>query len=73
MNFIKDVTVITAQGVKVYNVGDMIENEEVQTIEQRPLYFQGDPFEHYVGLSKNGEMLFSINCTVPCAVTYFPK
>lgn len=73
MNFISQVTIITVQGVKTYQVGDNIGGRKIHTIEKRPLYFQGDSFDHYVGLSEDGQMLFSVNCTVPCDVTYIPK
>lgn len=73
MNFISQVTIVTAQGVKSYHVGDLVDRKKIHTIEQRPLYFQGDPFDHYVGLSEDGEMLFSVNCNIPCDVTYIPK
>lgn len=71
MQFIKSVTLINIQGVKIYRVGDQVENNIIHTIEQRPLYFQGDPFDHYVGLTAEGKMLFSVNCLVPCDVVYF--
>lgn len=73
MNFISQVTIITVQGVKSYNVGDNIGGRKIHTIEQKALYFQGDPFDHYVGYAETGDMLFSVNCTVPCDVTYIPK
>lgn len=73
MQFIKSVHVITVQGVKSYNIGDKIDGKSIHTIEKRALHFQGDPYDHYIGISEDGQLLFSVNCLIPCDVTYLTK
>jgi hypothetical protein len=68
---ILSVTVVVSQGAKVYAVGDTMPNGKViERINQADLHFTGDPYDHYCGLASDGEMLFSINCLVPCVVEY---
>lgn len=67
---IGQITIITTAGAKSYRVGDMIDGERVDKIAQGELYFQGDPFDHYIGRADSGTMLFSINCLVPCVIEY---
>jgi len=68
----KEVTIITAQGVKSYRVGDKMfgTNEVIAEIKKQGLYFTGDPFDHYCGFDKDGKMIFSVNCLAPCEVIY---
>lgn len=66
----KKVTIITAQGVKSYEVGEHLRNGIIDVIKSSSLYFNGDPFDHYCGYDASGKMLFSINCLVPCEVEY---
>lgn len=66
---IKSVRAVTAQGPGcLYEVGTEIVRIQINT-----LHVQGDPYDHYCGYSANDEMLFSINCLVPCEVTYAPS
>jgi hypothetical protein len=67
---IKDLNIITAQGAKSYYVGQSVNNEIVDKIEEGMLYFTGDPFSHYIGYNKDGKMLFSVNCLAPCEIEY---
>ena len=68
----KQITIVTTQGVSIYRVGQKMLGGEaiIERIEIKPLYFTGDPFDHYCGFDKDGNMLFSINCLVPCEVIY---
>lgn len=64
------VTIVTTQGVKSYQVGDMIYGTRIDSIRRADLLFQGDPFDHYIGYADSGAILFSVNCLVPCIVEY---
>lgn len=56
---------------KTYRVGDtMMNGEVIAKIILVELHFTGDPYDHYAGYNKDGEMLFSVNCLCPCDVTY---
>ena len=30
----------------------------------------GDPEDHYLGYNDKGEVIFSVNCLIPCVITY---
>lgn len=68
----KELTIITAQGVKSYVVGRKIPGTDdvIDNIKIKQLYFTGDPYDHYCGFNKDGKMLFSVNCLCPCEVIY---
>lgn len=67
---IKQITIITNQGVKIHEVGNELDNNKIVEIKISDLWFRGEPYEHYCGYDSNGKMLFSINCLVPCEVVY---
>jgi hypothetical protein len=68
---IQSVTIVTTAGGKSYAIGDTIQNAgKITRIKVDDLHFQGDPYSHYIGYGENGEMLFSVNCYVPCVVEY---
>lgn len=70
---IKELTIITSQGVKTYRVGNTMPSEidrVVDSIQIESLYFQGDPYEHYCILDKNGDRMAAINCLAPCEIIY---
>ena len=69
---IKELNIITAQGVKTYRVGKNlpIENNIIAEIKKGCLWFNGDSFNHYIGYDYKGKMLFSVNCIAPCEVVY---
>ena len=67
---IKEVTIVTAQGVKAHTLGEFFNVGIITDIKISQLWFQGDPYDHYCGYDLNGTMLFSINCLVPCEVVY---
>lgn len=69
-NMILRVDIVTTVGAKTYAVGDNLNGKTVAKIGVVSLHFQGDPFDHYIGYSKDGEMIFSINCLTPCVVEY---
>lgn len=68
----KELIIITVQGVKSYRVGDKMfgTNDVIDVIKIHQLHFTGDPYDHYCGFDKNGKMLFSVNCLVPCEIIY---
>lgn len=70
---IRQVTLVTTQGTKTYRVGDNVNGRIVNAINVVSLYFTGDPYDHYAGYDKDGEMLFSVNCLCPCEVEYLLK
>lgn len=70
---IKSIAIVTAAGAKTYSLGDNVNGAYINEIKQADIRFTGDPYDHYIGLSKSGEMLFSINCLVPCEVEYIPQ
>lgn len=70
---IRQLTLVTTQGVKTYAVGEHVNGRKINAITVASLYFTGDPFDHYCGYDKDGEMLFSVNCLCPCEVEYLLK
>lgn len=36
----------------------------------KPLYFEGDPYDHYVGEDAKGEIIFAVKCTAGVFVEY---
>lgn len=67
---IKEVTIITAQGVKWYNLGDSVNGMILSKIEEKALYVDGDPFTYYVGSTEADEMIFKINAHAPVCIEY---
>jgi hypothetical protein len=67
---ISELTIVTAQGVKTYHAGDTVNGRQIDKIRLAELYFTGDPFDHYIGYTKEGDMIFSVNCLVPCEIVY---
>lgn len=67
---INKIDIVTQSGASSYWVGKIIGNCEVSEIKRAAIKFTGDPFDHYCGYNKKGEMLFSINCLCPCVVEY---
>ena len=67
---IQRIDLVTSTGAKSYIVGDKVNDKIVDRIGVQSLHFQGDPYDHYVGYTKGGEMIFSINCLTPCVVEY---
>lgn len=55
------ITVVTSQGVKEYKASS-ITRESIQV--------QGDPYDHYIGRGHHGEILWTINCLIPCVIEY---
>lgn len=70
---IYNITIVTAQGVKLYQIGEMVNGVRLHKIESGYLHFTGDPFDHYIGYAETGEILFTINCLVPCIVEFQNK
>lgn len=54
---IRKITIVVSQGAKTYSVGDDLYGHTIDRMGVVSLHFQGDPFDHYVGYSKEGEML----------------
>jgi len=64
-------TIVTGQGVKHYALGGYVGNEhKIHIIKKEPIHITGDPFDHYVGRSDSGKVLFSVNCLIPCEIEY---
>jgi hypothetical protein len=68
---IKELTIVTAAGVKPYRVGQMINDKRIAVIRMTQLIFTGDPYDHYCGYDDKGNMLFSVNCLCPCEIEYY--
>lgn len=68
----KRITIVTSQGVCIYEAGSKmpLTDKVISVIKLTPLYFTGDPFDHYCGFAENGEMLFSVYPLTPCVVDY---
>lgn len=64
------IDLVTSSGAKTYLIGDKVNGKNIDRIGVVSLHFQGDPYDHYVGYTKEGEMIFSINCLTPCVVEY---
>lgn len=68
---ISKITIVTGQGVKSYTLGQEIGHKKpIHCIRKEPISFTGDPYDHYVGRDDAGNVLFSINCLVPCDIVY---
>ena len=67
---ILSITIVNIQGVKVYTVGETVNNKVIHKIGIAEMHFTGDPFDHYIGYDENSEIVFTINCLVPCVVEY---
>lgn len=64
------ISAVTPQGANSYFVGQTLKGGVVAKITNGELYFQGDPYDHYIGYDENNKMLFSINCLTPCDIEY---
>jgi len=69
---IQQVTVVTQPGPSYHEVGKRFSftNNVIYKIVKGSIDITGDPFSHYLGFGVNGDLLFSINCMVPCVVGY---
>lgn len=69
---IRQITLVTSVGVQTYTVGGRMPgtSKTIVAIRLEPLYFTGDPFDHYIGSDECGERLFSIYPLCPCVVEY---
>ena len=67
---IKSLTIVTAQGVKTYEIGQRLNCSTIIEIKKAFIYITGDPFNHYCGYDSKGKMLFSVNCLAPCDIEY---
>ena len=67
MSAIKSVYCVTPAGVGGMAVGDC---DGVVEIRREAVYVQGDPFDHWNGYDKDGNLLRSINCRCPCDIAY---
>lgn len=67
---ISSLTIVTAVGVKTHEVSGMVGENQIATIKKEMLFITGDPYDHYIGRNKDGEMVFSVNCLVPCEIEY---
>jgi hypothetical protein len=45
---------------------------EVASIRKEAIWIAGDPFDHYVGRDHERNVIFQINCRVPCEVLFIP-
>ena len=69
---INDITIPTAQGVGTYTVGrnHTFTDEVIVEIVRSFIKVNGDPYDYYLGYNDKGKVIFSINCLIPCVVTY---
>jgi hypothetical protein len=69
---IDDITIPTAQGVGTYTIGrkHTFTEQVIYKIVKSFIKVDGDPYDHYLGYSEEGDLIFSINCLIPCVVTY---
>lgn len=67
---IKQVTIVTVQGVKTYEVGQKLSGGTVVKIVLGELRFTGDPFSQYIGYDNEGKMLFSADPMCPHECEY---
>ena len=61
---------VTTGNTDQYEIGNIILGQKIHEIKFHSLYCQGDPFLHICGFSNDGEILFSINCLIPCEIIY---
>ena len=67
---IKSISIITAQGAKVYCVGDRLSGGVVAVIKLDEIRFTGDPYTHYCGYDENGKLLFNVEPSCPHECEY---
>lgn len=67
---IKSLTIVTAVGVKTFELTGMVGEKQIAAIAKEPLYITGDPYDHYIGRDDDGDMIFSVNCLAPCEIEY---
>ena len=67
---IRSISVVTQQKTYSYTVGGEHPAGTIAEIKIHPIYFSGDPFDHYCGFDENAKLLFSLEQSVPCDVEY---
>jgi len=74
---INNITIITQPGPCTYAINQPVPmtcNESslpiIKEIKMGYIRITGDPYSHYMGYSEDGELLFSINCMIPCIIEY---
>lgn len=65
---IKSLTIATGQGVKIYEVGNKM--GDIATIKEEDIFFQGDPFTHYIGRDSTGNELLRVHNSVPVVIDF---
>jgi len=72
---IRKVTIPTNLGPCHYTVDEpspfSVSGAVVYAIDQGRLTINGDPIDHYLGYDDEDNIIFSINCMIPCTVEYF--
>ena len=65
---IQQITVVTQPGPSYHEVGKRFSftNNVIHKIVKPFILITGDPFSHYLGFDEKGNLLFSINCMIPC-------
>ena len=66
MEKIKAVYCVTEQGAS----GMILRADGIEDIKIENILIDGDPFQHYVGRDKDGNMLRSIRMLCPCDIYY---
>lgn len=69
---IRQITVVTQVGVRVYEVGESLDHlgVKIHSIELGTLTFTGDPHSQYLGFDDKGKLIFSIDPMCPHTVDY---
>lgn len=57
----KKITIVTAAGAKEYNAHEIRKDMNL---------VQGDPYDFWIGRDEHGEILWEINCLIPCIIEY---
>jgi hypothetical protein len=70
---IKQLSIVIIDGIRTYQINDEINGSKITKIVLGELYFNGDPFDHYIGYNEKGGMIFSVSCLCPCDVVYIIK
>jgi hypothetical protein len=67
---IRTIIIITAQGVKSYDVANELNGMVISRIEEKAFYVDGDPFTFYAGYTEQDRLIFKISALAPISIEY---
>lgn len=73
MKLIQQIYVVNSQGTNFYEVGMELNGSVIAEIKHTNLTFTGDPYSKYCGFCENGNLLFSLEPSMPLDIQYIPE